>query len=50
MIVAATLKNADIALSGLQSLIVPIYATIKAFKLIFLAFDLVTEILNLSQE
>ena len=57
MIVAATLENADIALSGLQSLImlsnesiVPIYATIKAFKLIFLAFDLVTEILNLSQE
>ena len=43
MIVAATLENADIALSYLQSLIVPIYATVKAF-------NLVTEVLNLSQE
>ena len=51
------LENADIALSGLQSLIMLIYTTVYAFKLVSMAFNLVfmvtevlSEILNLCHE
>ena len=53
MIADIVLENADIALSGLQSLIMLfyetamlIYTTVYAFNRVFIAFKLVTEVLS----